>query len=1244
MRRRFLLIFFALVAVVLLFAATLPLWLGVALRATPDRLGLSHGRYERLGYARFALHDVVYQRGNVRVTVDRAEADSPLLWFGRRLSDRPRHVVAGRWLVDVKPSVAKPPPPTTDSGWVPLQATLRRVADIFEKWLPTAEIGAGTVRWSTGEVTLASASWKQRVLLTKNLVFKATAIDGTAEFPAGKDEIKLSLRKVDSTDALAVKTAGSQVEGSLSWWDQPATVTARFGPRGWLPAQATVRAENWNVPAAQFKLGETYSRVRATGQLDWSDAAFRAEVSASSEPLAGNKAPPLDVQVRGRGDFQAFTLDAFRATAPGLSAVLTEAVTVERSGKFRDGAAQFRVEADLTKQPWFTARGLVRGEAQLFSEGGAAPAVAFKLNATDVAAEGVAINAIATSGRLQWPKLDIAEATLVGLAGEQLQARGGWDFKAKELSAATVSGTLRRQTLARWLPASPDFEWVKVSAAAAGPLATLRHEGEVSIDRLSFSGVKPLAASATWRGAAVALEKVSIRASAGTTTLAAEGASDRASLRLTALQLAQGGVERLRLAAPAAVRWQPALHVEEFNLVGPEAALDADVLWGPTGRAKLAVRNISSSWFTDLVALPGPAWRVSSLGLTGTWDRGPMTFSAVFGAAIALGQDRSAAINLSMRGDKDGIRLEALRAAEGNESIIHATGKVPVVLMPGGKTLVSIEADAPIAVEASTAPNAAFWQELATLTGVELKSPRVAAHVKGTWRKPEGDLRFDAERVAVDPKRFKQALPTVEAIHVEVLGGNDGVRLERFSLRVEGQEVRASGRLPIGEGEWAKVFKEPLAALRRGADFRLEIPDADISALARVLPAMLAPKGRMSLDVAYRAGALDGSLRLADAATRPLGPLGVLQEIAADIRLSGQSIELRSVQATSGGEAVQLTGRVELPALNLAGKSATAAASAPVFDVALKGTNLPFVRRTGLLVRGDLDLKLTTTPRGGEVVSGTVRLRDSLFLQDMRGLLPGGGAQSKSRRPPYFSVETVPINAWRLDVSVEGDQFMRIRTPVFNGIASMRFKLGGTLEDPLATGEATIDEGRVRLPFAPFDVQSGRVALTAEQPYEPQIAVAATARRFGYDVRMELNGAATAPVLTFTSNPPLEHGQVLLMVMAGESPRQEVSTTDQQRAAKLGAFLGQSLLASFGGDSENADRLSISSGEKVSRQGRETYDIEYRLNERWSVTGEYDEFDEYNAGVKWRVYSRDGKVDDKPKGTPEAPKPDEPKR
>jgi translocation and assembly module TamB len=312
-----------------------------------------------------------------------------------------------------------------------------------------------------------------------------------------------------------------------------------------------------------------------------------------------------------------------------------------------------------------------------------------------------------------------------------------------------------------------------------------------------------------------------------------------------------------------------------------------------------------------------------------------------------------------------------------------------------------------------------------------------------------------------------------------------------------------------------------------------------------------------------------------------------------------------------GGQLITLKGRANLPA----GES-------PQLDFSLSGENLPFVRQAGLLVRGDLDLKLRSNERS-TTVDGDVRLRDSLFLTDLTSFVPTG-AKGSMRRPPYFSIDAAPLNRWRLNVNVKGQRFLRLRTPVFHGVASARLNLSGTLENPRAAGEATIDEGTVRLPFATFEVKQGQVSLSPDQP-EPQLLVNATTRRYGYDLRLDVTGAASTPNVTFSSSPPLESEQVLLMVMAGEAPHNEVATTDRQRATRFGAFFGQSLLGTLSGDAGGADRLTISSGEDISQQGRETYTIEYKLNDKWALTGEYDEFDEYYGGLKWRFYQKGGK-------------------
>jgi len=391
----------------------------------------------------------------------------------------------------------------------------------------------------------------------------------------------------------------------------------------------------------------------------------------------------------------------------------------------------------------------------------------------------------------------------------------------------------------------------------------------------------------------------------------------------------------------------------------------------------------------------------------------------------------------------------------------------------------------------------------------------------------------------------------------------------------------------------------------------VEIPEGEVAAIARYVPGWIAPSGRLQVNVTLKPGGdMQGFVKLQGAASRRLGPLGVLQDIEAEVVLNGRSVEVRSLTAQSGGQPVTLTGAIRLPL-----------GAAPTYDLALKGENLPLVRQTGLLLRADLDLKLVTQGDAVPAVTGAVRLRDSVFLSDIRALIPRGRSGAPSRRPPYFAFESPPLDAWRLNVAVQGEEFLRLRSTVFVGLASARFRLTGTLGDPRATGEAVVETGQVLLPFATFKVERGLVRLTEADPYSLGLFVSGTARRYGYDLRMEITGSAAQPVVRFSSSPPLDAKQVLLMVTAGEMPHDEIVYGASQRVAGLGAYLGQSLISGFGGDATEAERLSIATGERVSRQGRETYNVEYQLSDRFTLVGEYDEFDDFNAGVRWHVFA-----------------------
>jgi translocation and assembly module TamB len=312
-------------------------------------------------------------------------------------------------------------------------------------------------------------------------------------------------------------------------------------------------------------------------------------------------------------------------------------------------------------------------------------------------------------------------------------------------------------------------------------------------------------------------------------------------------------------------------------------------------------------------------------------------------------------------------------------------------------------------------------------------------------------------------------------------------------------------------------------------------------------------------------------------------------------------------------EASRLTGELNFGRIDRA-------TSLPIFHFKLRGTNVPLARQPEFIIRSDIALNISNEKGGEPFVSGELNLRDSYFLSDLKRLIPGKVAKPK-QRPPYFSIETEPFANWRLNVAVKGTNFLKVRSPLFRGEISADLKIDGTLKEPIALGETKVDSGVVQFPFANLRVDQGFVALTSENPYRPQISLGASARTFGYEVKMELSGPVDQPNVVFSSNPGLRSEQILLMITAGELPRDEMTFSTEQKAQRLAFFFGKNLFSKFGSGGTE-DRLEIRSGEDVSEQGRQTYYLEYKLSDDWSIIGEYDRFGAVNAGIKWKFFEK----------------------
>jgi translocation and assembly module TamB len=282
---------------------------------------------------------------------------------------------------------------------------------------------------------------------------------------------------------------------------------------------------------------------------------------------------------------------------------------------------------------------------------------------------------------------------------------------------------------------------------------------------------------------------------------------------------------------------------------------------------------------------------------------------------------------------------------------------------------------------------------------------------------------------------------------------------------------------------------------------------------------------------------------------------------------------------------------------------------------------VPLARNPDVILRSDLDLRVRNDTNMVPLIEGAVKLRDSFLLRDIATLVPGRVA-TPERRPPYFSLPQDPMDQWKLDIRVRGEEFMRVRSPFFQGVASANFHVIGTLEEPSALGEAAITSGRLIFPFASLQVRQALVSLTSENPYLPRIFAVAAGRAFGFDIRMEAEGWADEPVIEFTSVPALTSEQIILMLTTGQIPREDFGFSQQDRASKLAFFLGKSLWQKLNPGKSGEERLTIRSGQDITEQGRQTYEVEYKLSDRWALVGEYDRFGALNANVKWRLLSR----------------------
>jgi translocation and assembly module TamB len=1235
-RKKLLWILVAIVSLLVLLVAALPLWFPLALRPIAKRLGASYSQYQRIGYQRFRLSGVTWTNRDAQVEAHEATAFVPSVWLWRHYTGN-----SNETFLTVTSWKYSPAGATQVSSKAPASAygifqNIKKLAHTLKTWLPTADLANGTIVIKKGTLAVPQAIWAKgnlaaSVAVSNQPPFAVTL--ATPKFP-WKLDFNWEAQQLRSSVTLEDRAEKLIVSGTADWLTNHFVLAAEFPDHGLTPETASLRADSFDVPARLFGL-EQYSDITGALRAGWKTNHFDAQLIANAVPQ-GTNLPPLEVQLNASGDTNAARLDIAKISGPGLRADLPAPAVINYRPPFLSQPTALEVVADLDQlSVWSGAassqelQGKLSGKAVVYPAGGI-PRVTFTLVGTSVSTALLTTSNLDVNAELNWPLVELKSSHIKMDDGSDVSLTGAFDVKQKVVSNGRLqsAGTFGGQ----FLPADYSFGSASVTAQFGGPLKSLTNSVRAEVKHLIIPRANPMDVQAAWNGEGLTFTNLEARLTAGGSALTVGGSGTlegkNKTVTLTQLELSQGNKAALSLQKPVRISMSTqaatttnaslALNMEPLVLAGTDRQLRmaADVDWPQRGTLDCDAEGLDARLLADFIPQANAEAVLARLSFSGGWTNGPMTFQLASDATLKTKEKIPFSATAKLSGGSTGITIERLSISSATQAVCSMQGSLPIFCDPTRRdSVIQIDTEAPLRMQASTDPNSVLWEKIGAETGLRLSEPRLAANLSGTWKVPKGQVTLQVRRVELP--LHQRPVPAVENLDFLAEMDRTAARVSRCNFQIAGQPVTFTGEVPLGESFWSNLRHQRRLPDWHDATGNLRIQNAELAAFNPFMPQLLSPEGSASADISLeRGGNLRGEFSIRNARTYPLESIGPVRNIQALARLDGQTVRLERASAEIGGQRVNVDGNVELSQQLLRTKGL------PPFQVHLTGTNVPLARNPSVLLRADLDLAVSNSSTETPLVSGTVTLTNSLFLADLKSLVPERTA-SPRQRPPYFSVEAEPWANWRLKLKVQGVDFLRVRTPLFQGKVSTALTLSGTLKSPVALGQAQIDSGStVIFPFSTLDVRQGFVSLTSENPYRPTLFVDAQGKRFGYDVKMQATGPVDDPVIQFSSIPSLSSEQIVLMLTAGEVPASVGATaTVQQRAGGLGVYVGRNLLSDFG-IGGGQERLTVRSGQYISESGRQTYDIELKLTDRWSVIGSYDRFDQYDLDLKWKVFSK----------------------
>ena len=1092
-----------------------------------------------------------------------------------------------------------------------------------EPWLPVIEVnvlslraadndvllkGSG-IRVSAGTVTgqFASAMLPERIWVEAT-VKRAEPWRILVEAPKAGIHLKGILREGNG---------GFRIEGILAQGEDRVEGYAIYVVGDRLPVEGSLQSDGFTLDVRWLPRKENWQLVDARLSklfLSWENGAYAATLQSKAVFVGSEGGPiPLDTNVSLSGNLETIEIEKCAISAGWGYVHLSQPVKVGLKDYRVAQDTQLSVHLDLAKQPFISATGVIDARVSVVGSMDVDEAnVQFDLKGKGLGYAQFKAEQIEGSGTYRGSELSLTALFIRPSDGDVIKVTGETDFTTGMMDLSYV--------------AAVGADWVNEWMGKRIFVGRLTGEGRIGgnfecpevegvIDSVTYQGewADPIEIAGTFYSMGRDEIEASVRMNAGgaliETVLAASMSEGLIAVELDALRWSDPEYPELALEAPVRIRYaygdatmpmEARISVDPFRFLGTDLEIKGQ--WNSLNGLALSFRNVSllrvNRWIKE--DLSGYSLKEVDLVIS-EWKPYLMGTANLF---VENEIDETVRFGLDLRSHfgEEGVVVDALNIHFSEEQLLSGVITFPLRFQvpASGSRYWALVDQGTFEGKVTGSSNVSISAWLKEETGIQIGNAELDLEIKGKLEDPIGSIVLRIDSI----KSGLFSMPSLNEVAIMGTVQSGVIEVSHFGFNTN-QNNAASGTLLL-------PVKALIAAIKGEGDARkelysqssgsVELNDWKVENWVDQLPSIMRQSGQLSGSLELRPGLdLSGDLVFEDFALRPTPTFPSIDKIGGEVTLANRMFTVKHATARVLESSVAFEGW-----LNAENEKAF------LWNFRLSGENVPLVRTTDMILRSDLDIRVQREEASSlPLVSGDLNLRSSTLLVAFDPLAPSLESGPR-RKPPFFAITEPTIANWRFDLAMNGDSFMRVRSPYFRTELSANLTLGGSFSEPELVGSIRTVNGELRFPGSRMSIENGEAHIAPDRLDALQLNLRGTTQKASYVVTMEVTQTLDDPHVSFQSSPPLPNAAIIRLLATGSTTGGGVGT--------VGLYLGQGLLGAGGMDDRYADRLTIDVGAETSRSGRNTVGARLELTEDLYLNGEYDVYDAYNLDLVWSIY------------------------